>query len=312
MPNWSIAEFTRYESPDGKIYDFDEDDRFLVSEEGLGMPDIEYRTHRGPKQHGETTSDYRLLPRIIQMIVRQDSCSRSDYWDYRALLLDSIRPNRQNFGTFQHGTLQKFLPNGDKRFIKVVLEKGPVFAPRNMQEWDEWGFTEALRFKASDPVFYDPDQVCKSWLFEEYVHLTFPFVFEAPLGLIFGSALFAYNSDIVYEGTWESYPVIQIVGPIMSPTITNTSINKSIQLDYTVSAGEVITINLTPGNKTVESNLNGNIIGVISTPRDLTSFRILPEPEVANGINKIDVLGSDAVVGVTEIKLAYYNRYIGI
>lgn len=314
-----FAEFTELITPDGLVYRFDAGDRFLVSEEGLGLPPIEYLTQRGPLQHGETVVDYRLAKRVIQLVERQDTCSRYDYWTERTNLLNAVRPNRQNLNPYtglQAGTLRKKLPNGNIRDIDVFIEQGPGFVARESGVWDEWGFTEALRFVAHDPTFYDPTVMTFTLdLDESTYHLIFPFVFhENGLDnddLLFGPEEETKINILNYTGNWFSFPTITLLGPINNARITNTTIDEYIEITYDIAAGETVTFGLAYGNKTVTSSLGTDLIGTVTEGSKLSTFRIECAPQAPLGANTISLQGSGADAN-TLLTFTYYTRYIGI
>lgn len=305
-------EFTEYYSPDGEVYRFDTETKFLMSETGLGMPPIEYITQKGPFQHGETYYDYRLQPRTIQIVHRRNACSRIEWWNNRANILNLLRPNRQTVGDFSLGTLRKVLTDGSVRSIDVIIQEGPAFRARDNDVWDEWGIMETLRFIAPDPTFYDPTLNTESWTLnpDTVDQLEFPFTFD---GTDMAFRQYVINDDhvVTYTGTWMSYPTIEITGPIIEPKITNESTGEVIYLNYDVESGEVVTITLEFGNKSVSSDVRGNIIGTVDSISDLATFHIAPDPEVADGINTLNVTGGGAD-GTTEVDIKYYTRYIGI
>ena len=305
-----VLEFTSFLTPTGEEYSFDADSRFLISEEGLGMPPIEYLTQKGPYQHGETLISFKLQPRTIQLLLRQDSCGRTKYWEKRAELLDYLRPNFfvTNFG---NGTLRKKFEDGSMKDIDVVIQQGPIFKARDTTRWDEWGFTETLRFIAHDPLFRNPiekiinmDSLEDQYLDEDIVFpITFPFI----LG-----GIYAYQSyQIVYEGNWETFPSIDIYGPMNGVIITNTVTGKFIEFDHNLLAGEIVTISLEPGNKTVESNSGVNLIGSITPESDLESFSVAPHPTASNGVNVFEV-SSTGIDGNSKVIIKYYEKFIGI
>jgi hypothetical protein len=318
----NFTEFTEYYTPDGQLYRFDTHDKFLVSDTGYGMPPITYITQKGPNQHGETVIDYRLGTRIVQLVHRRNECDRIGYWDARSELLNFFRPNRQLLNSFTTGVLRKVLPDGKKRDLDVLVEQGPAFQARRLDEWDEFGFMETIRFIAFDPSFYDPNEECMVWeLGDTLDELQFPMTFKSPIatkgapdgnGLIFISHSIYTTTSIVYTGTWHAYPVIQIVGPLNGPSITNVTTGKTIALNYDVSSGETVTITLQYGNKTVVSDVAGSIIGTVTSPSDLAEFRIVPDPEATGGVNEITVFGANADELETEISISYKTRYIGI
>lgn len=311
MSKISVLEFTSYIAPDGTEYKFDTTDRFLMTEEGLGLPPIEYITQRGPFQHGETLIDYRLNPRTIQMQIRQNSCSRQSYWENRALLLNSIRPNRFVGSSFEPGVLRKIFQDGSMRDIYVIIEQGPVFNARDLSKWDEWGFTETLRFIAHDPVFFNP--LKKSLIFSDLADSgdELDWVLSWSFPIAFGETAYSLTSNLTYLGNWISYPTLVITGPMNGLIINNDSTGEKIQFDYNISAGEIVTVSLQPGNKSVENSSGTNLIGIISADSDLSTFHIAPDPEVPSGVNEfsLEVTGTTAQ---SSLVIEYYERYIGI
>lgn len=310
-----MAEFDEYITPDGKVYPLNfSSGRFVLSVEGTGMPEIDYITQTGPYQHGMTIYDYRLKPRTIQYIYKYVACDRFGYWDARAELLNYLRPNRQTSG-FTLGKLRKKLPDGTMRDIDVIINNGPRFQARNLDAWEEAVITETLIFIAPDPTFYNPTQQCSTWVLTASDHLIFPFSFTyggAGSDIQFSSSVISNLVTVTYNGTWLSYPTIEITGPINGLTITNTSTGEFIKLNYDIGGGEVVTIDLRYGNKTVTNAGGANLIGTVTTDSDLATFHIAPDPEVASGTNILSVVGSGAVIGTTAVKISYYERYIGI
>ena len=305
-----LVEFSEYIAPDGERYYFDTRERkFAMSFMGDGMPPIEYISQRGPFQHGETIYDYRLNPRVIQFAHYSRAKDRHRYWDKRADIMNLLRPNRQSAGSFALGTLRKYMIDGTLRDIDVMIEQGPRFNSMDLNKWDEFGFMETLRFIAPDPTFYDPALDTLTWsLGIVQVELEFPITFpiEFSESLIQGE-----TNTITYVGTWLSYPEIIITGPISGFNIENTDTGEFIQLNYAIQAGEIVTISLDYGNKTVESDIQGNIIGVVSTDSDLATFHIAPDPVAPDGVNNLEVNGASAD-NDTQIVLNYLTRYIGI
>lgn len=306
MGNLTQIEFTEYATPDGETYSLNNQSRFLMTEMGLGMPDIKWITTKGPYQHGETVVDYRLEPRIIQMLLRQNSCDREKYWDNREQILDILRPNRYLLGNIRPGTLKKTLANGKRRWIDVFLEKGPTFEARNLNQWDEFAFTETIRFRAPDPTFYDPTPVCLQFTLAISQQLSFPASFPIQFG---GSAINTSISTTVL-GNWISYPSIYIHGPLSSLKITNESTNQIINLKHAISGDKSCTIVLAYGNKSATMSTGENIFN--SLTGDIATFCLAPSPLVTGGINTLRVVGIGANLTDTIVEVTYYNRYIGI
>lgn len=260
---------------------------------GWGLPPIDYITQRGPFQHGVSVRDLRLQPRMIQLLIDQNFCSRDDYWAGRGALLDQIRPNRPVPFGIEPGQLRRVLSDGSIRDLDVFIQQGPQFG-REIDQWKEWGFSEVLRFVAFNPVVYDPALKTQSnW--------------TIPNGAVNDT------QGIDYLGTWEEYPTLIITGPLNNPRIESTTAgNLVIELTYNIPAagpGNIVTITLTYGQKTVVDEAGTNLIGTVTTASDLACFHLVPQLANVNGIN---LQGSAAVAGVTDFEVQWRNRYIGI
>lgn len=301
-------EYDVYIAPDGEEFMFNRlSDRFIQSFDGYGMSPIKYVEQQGALQHGTTIYDYKLQRRIIQWTIRQSGCSRWDYWEKRAQFLDTLRPNRHTLNNFGPGKLRKYLPDGAIRDVDVHLERGPMFSSPT-EYWDEWGFTEALRFIAPDPTFYDPTILSISAsLAVAPLELEFPATFP----IDFGDSLISDTGNINYLGTWLTYPTIVITGPVSGFRITNTATGEVITLSHAIPAGDTVTISLQYGDKSVEDAAGTSLIGSILPESDLATFHVAPEPEAAGGVNPINIIGAGAGAA-TQINVSYNTRYIGI
>lgn len=314
-----LIEFDYYISPQPERREFNLHDAkalFVISITGRGMPPTEYITERGPLQHGESLIDYRLRPRLITMITRRRFPCRQDYWDGRNDLLDALRPNRQQIGCVRAGTLRKVLPDGSMRDVDVMIESGPAFQPRNPERWDEIGFSEVLRFVAYDPTFYDPIQLAEQWTLTPTVgNLIF---YEAPgyldrlvFPIWFAGQIISNYLNITYIGTWPAFPTIVVTGPADNLIVRNVTTDERLFLDYFIQAGEVVTITLDYGNKTITNQLGENLLPYLSSDSDLATFHLEPAPGAAGGVNQMYVFANSVAVA-TAVELQWYTRYIGI
>jgi len=308
-----------------EVYYFNDNEQlFLCSFSGYGFPEIEYITQRGPFQHGRTALDYRLQPRLIKLAHERTGQCREDWWDNRAELLDKLRPNRQLVNTFNPGVLRKILPGGATRDLKAIISSGPPFSPSDTSVSDEFQIKESIIFIAHDPILFNPSQFEGIWVLESLENLIFyespnwtdRLIFEGNSltsgGIWFGETSIGDTLDVIYTGTWLSYPKIIITGPLDNVRILNNTTEEQIELDYDIALGETVTINLDYGKKTITNNTNENLIGTATPESDIATFHIAPHPEALNGLNELQVLGDNAVIGNTEIKITYYERYFGI
>lgn len=276
----------------------------LLSEEGFGMPPIEYVTQRGPFQHGESLRDYFLRPRILQLAIRRNMCSRDAYWTKRLELLDILRPNRVNSACAIQGTLRRITSSGQTYDLDVVVTEGPGFAQSN-DRWDMWSYQEVIRFIANDPTFYNP--VAKSVSFTLAPNSIVFGNVQPPANTVFGW-VFGYANNIVNVinyGSWITYPTIIVNGPMNSFSIVNNTTGKHIALAYDIPTGYYVQIGLTYGRKYVQLNTGVDLIGSVSG--DLATFRLEP------GNNEIEVRGVDYdPLLAPQVTMSYNERFIGI
>jgi len=315
------AEFDTYIAPDGHEYEFHVSRglRFLMTEQGFGMPPISYITSVGPFQHGETLRDWFLMPRVIELMISNRSLSRQEYTRQRAMLLDAIRPNRQvSDSERKPGVLRKRLSDGSIRDLKVVIESGPNFNPRDLARWDEYRFQEILRFIAHDPILYNPTQQCRSFLASGSgspgsgggTQLMFPATFPITFGIgtgSSGSSSGGLSGTLQYNGTWEEYPKIVIHGPVTSPVIQNTTTEERLALETDILEDEIVTFDLTYATKTVTRENGTNMLGYLSDDSDLATFHL---STVNGGANQIVISGSGTNSSMF-VEIFYYERFIG-
>jgi len=136
------------------------------------------------------------------------------------------------------------------------------------------------------------------------------------LGITFGSATLAESFVVNYEGTWNSFPVLEVTGPWDNFTITNAATLETLDFGYNIDGGETVTFDLSYGVKTVLNQNGTNLIGSLSTDSDLATFHLTPDAEVTantanDGLNPILVTGTNLDEDSALI-LKWYTRYIGI
>lgn len=287
-----------YITPDGVEYKLSAP-LFVIQEDGFGMPPIDYVTERGPFQHGETVKDYFMRPRTIQLIVRRNGCTRSEYWNIRKVLLDILRPGR---GLIQSppapGLLRKYLANGDVRELFVYTSQGPGFASHSPDQWDQWSVQDTIRFTAYDPVMRDPVLQSKSYASSGTsgtFPITFPWLFAS-----FGIGA----QDITYSGTFLAFPTITINGPVVSPLIRNVTTGEKIQFTFTLAGGEQAVADLSYGHKTVTKNDGTNLIGFVTADSDVATFHLNP------GLNQMQITAT-GTSAISSFVVSWYNRYVG-
>ena len=103
-----------------------------------------------------------------------------------------------------------------------------------------------------------------------------------------------------------------ITGPCQNPKIENLTTGEKLELLYNVAAGQIVTISLAVGQKSITDNYGLNLIGALTGDSDLATFHLAPDPEVAGGDNTIKATLGGATPGTTSVQFKWFARYVGI
>lgn len=283
--------------PDGSTYSLSDGAPFALIDEEMGMSDVRRLTDRGPLQHGDSDLDFRLEPTMYPLGLLMLATSISEHYTNRALALRLFRPSKTPL------KLRWTLDNGDVRQLDAHVHGRIVFSGRERR-----GFTQrfVVPLRAADPTFYDPEQRSQSFgITAGGSGWTIPWA--VPWGI--GAATLDHTVTITYPGTWETFPIITVQGPITDCVITNEASGDVLDLTgITIDPGETYTIDLRQGRK-VMTDQSGTRVA-LADGSDLATWSLLPDPEALDGLNSINVTGT-SVTTETQIYIRYYHRYIG-
>lgn len=132
----------------------------------------------------------------------------------------------------------------------------------------------------------------------------------APDGTIYagvsGTNVAAGLASVVNSGTVEIWPRIIIRGPSSGTSrlyeINNRTTGTDIFLNYTIAAGEVLTLTLNPTNVTFVSNFRGSVLSAILPGSQIALFTLQP------GANAVTFLSASSTVTATAQWAKGYNR----
>lgn len=113
---------------------------------------------------------------------------------------------------------------------------------------------------------------------------------------------------VPYSGNVPEYPVIQLRGPISSPTITNTVNGAFLSFGtFSIASNVTYTIDLRFGRKSVLQGTTSRL-DRLSEDSNLADFALQPSPIAPGGTNVLTLSGS-GFDGNTRLIVTYYNRY---
>lgn len=284
----------------GTTYDLDDGVNFECTQfSGWGVAPLHRLTERGPLQHGETGIGFRLDPRVGQVKIRTIAASPSDWFARHDTLMTIFRPTD---GVLK---LRYTRADGAQRQIDCHYIDGLFPDSEASNGCDEF---VPVQFVAHDPTWYDPAMNSATWTLAIQTELSFPISFP----ISFGTNNLSGMTSITYAGNWLAYPTLYLTGPLTNTTVVNTATGDKIELVYTIPAGDMVTIDLAYGAKTVTDNHGVNLIGYLSDDSDMATFSIVPAPDAPGGVNILTAYAGGAISGQSEIELDWYDRYLGV
>ena len=285
----------------GTEYDLTGSGITILEVADLGHAPLERHTERGPNQHGDTDTGFRLLPRVFSIVVMLRGEDADEVFSERARLIRIFKTSRVQLA------LRFTFEDGSQRQIDCVTVGG-----LDLRRDGKAGKTQktAVMLRAANPLFYDP--VSSGAVTINLGGGSGGFTIPTPVPTSVGSSTADASQALTYDGTWESNPVIRITGPITSPVITNETTGDVLDFTgTTISAGSYYDIDTRYGYKTVYSESGVNKISTLLDTSDLATFALQPDPDAADGINVISVTGTGTNAD-TRVDLTFFDWYVGI
>lgn len=285
----------------GRELSLDVPGAMLVQISGLGIPPNRHQSSRSPYQHGASYLGTLYDPRIIQIAIVQNGCSREELWSFRQYIVERLNAlvSPLRFRVVFDGS-------GDVRELR-----GIVYATGyGLEVADQRGPTQqtaAFRLIAYDPMWWAYPEQSVSPALTVVSGLIFPIEFP----IIFGATWISETQVVTIGGTWNVYPTIVITGPMRNPLIENITNGLKLELTYKIANGEVVTISTEFGNKVITNADGDNLIGYLTTDSDLATFRLDPPPVATDGENVLGFFGNECTAA-SAITVSWYNRYLGL
>lgn len=279
----------RYSLSDGALC-------YLLSQDGVGLPYPARISEKGPQQDGDSDRGFLYDPRFVSFVFRLDP---PNIWTKRDALLGYFKPRKTAF--------QLCWTRDDGGVRQLDCHALPPSLATDTRA--RYLLRVPMQVKANDPIFYDPTTVSvvlglAAGGDEMEVPLEIPWKVGA--SVILGS--FVVN----YPGTYKTFPVIVIHGPIEDCVLTNSATGE--KLDFTgttIIAGDYYTIDLRYARKTVTSAAGVNKIADLTSDSDLATWHIEAAPDAPGGVNPIAMTGLGASAG-TQVTMQYHTRYVSL
>ena len=283
--NGTTFDLNGYDATSGFTYGY-------LGDQGFGLAPLHRITQRGPMQQGDTDVDFRLDPRILQIPLFVNTTSVDDYYTARGRLLAVFSPSNL-VGTLTVTT------STWSRSISVKVLGGLSF---DTDPKVGYGLRAVVQLRADDPTWYDatPHSIAGSSGIAGTA-TAYPVIYPRT----YGTANINATTSFVYDGTWQTYPVITALGPITGLVITNNSTGQVISTSGSIGAGRTFTYDLRYGKKTVYDDLGNNQIATVGASSNLATWAIVL------GTNSISIAAS-ASASPAAVSITYYTRFVGI
>jgi hypothetical protein len=277
----------------------------IVKMDGLGVSGIIRRLKdRGPKQIGFTNLGHRIDARVItaQIIMVGDTLAEVD--TARDLFTTIFSPWDSDDDAIE---LRFTRDDGEIRSILCHTSGGPDYPQDPIG--DRMGASQraVLQLECPDPLFYNPESVTA--VFGSSLG-----GFAIPMVIPWASTGSGISEELAlaYAGSYRSFPIFSITGPITNPVILNETTGEVLDFTgHSIAGGDTYTIDLTQEIKTVTDQLGVNQMEHLTQDSDLISWHLEPAPKAVGGINNLAISGT-GITPATVISFLYFDRYLSL
>lgn len=258
----------------------------LKGKRGALMPSFDFVEERVPGLPGSRFNEIRTNPRETVIPLGIQANSEAATIEALRLLLQTLNPLKGI------GKLTSVDATGSSRELRCIYAGG---LEEEQSGWLYWK-KGLLVVRAFDPYWYDIIDTINNFSTSVGTVATFfPFF---PLKL---TASEVFNQVSVNNlGDAPTWPVWRITGPGVNLRLINLTTGRSLTFNYTISAGEVVTIDTNPGAKSVVNNNGSNLFSLLDGTSDLW--------QVVLGGNDISIEMAGASLA-SLVSLTYRKRY---
>jgi len=283
------------------LYDFNDGVGFiLLRHEGLGMVPVRRLVEQGPYQHGVTDRGFRLLPRQVLLSIVAIGATLEEIYDRHETLLKAlVASDDPLIVTFGY-------PDGRRRELDAYYRGGVTFPVAN-----RLGYSEEVAIELMCPEGVLRALTTSVETFGIGGGST-GFAVPTPIPVLVGASVLDQTLPISYGGTFLTYPVIKIKGPITDAKLENLTTDEELFFDgITIADADWYELALGYGLKTVKDKAGDNKIADLAEDSDLATWHLAADPEATGGINDVRVTGTNAGSN-TEITFSYREKYVGL
>jgi ribosomal protein L25 (general stress protein Ctc) len=275
----------------GKSIRLNDNRPFILTKlEGVSAPATSIYSRRAPYQDGRSFSHVTLEPRVI--VIEGAFPKDGDRFENRRRLMEVFNPGLKTFGDLQiqMGTL--------KKKARCIVDSSPVL-PETEGPYQRF----QVQLFSPDPYLIDVVETLAS-MTEWEGGVEFPFTWPT----VFAVRSSNQTIEIVNGGDVPAPVRIDFYGPATNPKVEKLETGEFIQVNRTLTANEILSIDTSFGNKTV-------ILKNLSTGEEINAFGYLDLSSVFLsldvGANTLNYTAGETGVE-TLVEVRYAGRYIGL
>jgi hypothetical protein len=265
-----------------------------------GIAPITRIVQRGPFQDGDTDVDYRINPRVINLPIVIPSTTYEEMMSNRENLIQMFKPGNDT-ATLRH-TLNEDTFFEIKRSIDVKISGASMDSSQT-----DFNVRAVIQLRADDPTWYNSTQNVQQMTYTQYGT---PTPYPKPYPVPYGADSVDNTISVAYTGTVMSSPILQCIGPLTNLTLVDGA-GRLIQLTSSVPDGDIWTIDLRYGKKTVIDSAGISQFASLSIYSDLINWGLYPEPTFDAGLQYLSV-SATGTTSSSQVNMFWYDRYVGI
>lgn len=246
-------------------------------------------------QHGDTYQGVRIEPREITLNGKIKEGDRSVQLNLRRRLLKILNPELDGTLYYQYGAF--------RRKIGAKVDGSPSFSHPDLAEVFD------ITFKCLNPFWLEETtrrEDIASWIADWY----FPTVIlrDDPNSMIFGHRQMDVIVDVFNDGHVATGMTVQFkaLGEVINPYLLNVNTREYIKINYTMIAGDVITVNTDYGSKSITLLRSGTETNIYRYMDVDSTFLQL---DIGDNIFRYD---ADTGITSLECTILYDQKYLGV
>lgn len=237
----------------------------------------------------------------LEFQIRRQLFSESIMDNNRAIMYRVFTPE-SSFVRFDFN-----LTDGTKYFFTAHTVAAPIMPPQKQTNNDAYQLA-LVQMICTDPYIYkeatsSPGTNIVTGSF------FFPLEIKTPDGIQFGEVSSSENFNVINGGTGKVGMIIKIKAnyQIVNPTITNTTTNESIILNFTMEDGDLITINTNRGKRSIVLERNGVTTNIFNSLDFLSSK--FPQLNIGENLMHFTA-GTNAEFA--DVSIDFNERFVGV